>query len=650
EDASGAWSATDGRIVLRVGFDPAPQPDAPADAPRRLRLRANTVRPVAIRRCAVELRISCAEPPHFLDRYLRWRDLRQRATLNACTPFVLRWRDGHRRRRELRAARGFPAVHLDWRSGTARLMVDLDAAALHPRWSFRDRQTTSLAAPERDGTWCAEVGLLWRPVAPEESDVPAIAGRFPWGREAALTITDHPDFDTTDAFRLFLDGEPGHRGWLGRGLRMTKSVFVIKSASVPRPPAPTLADRDYLALVERLHGEGSEIAPHGVNESGNIPPDQFRVALAHIAARFRPRTWIDHGLTLHYCYSMGGVTNPEYALLDRLREHGMTTLWAYHDIPANAADSLNLLAPARRDLHTVFRLTARHLARGEVLTAAHYLRSGVVARLTGPLGHAAGRALATGRHTYMAHRSADARWHTAARLAAGRATSTLFRTAAAARNDARVAPRTPYTRAEAIDMAPSVYPERAVPLGQVRDDDLLLFSTLEVLHTTDALTPAAIARLIDERGVHIAHTYLLNRLPYIAGIFATPAAPGGRRLARAWVDALEALTAEVSRGRVWNPTMGELAEWLRALQRIAVRPAGRCTIELDNPMDRTVHGYSLLLPPEAHVGDIRWGDAAPAGTRRWHDWLCVWGDVPAHATIAVRWGADRDLAFVERDA
>ncbi|MBX6332127.1 MAG: hypothetical protein IRY91_09800, partial [Gemmatimonadaceae bacterium] len=40
EDASGAWSATDGRIVLRVGFDPAPPPPPPADAPPPLPLRA----------------------------------------------------------------------------------------------------------------------------------------------------------------------------------------------------------------------------------------------------------------------------------------------------------------------------------------------------------------------------------------------------------------------------------------------------------------------------------------------------------------------------------------------------------------------------------------------------------------------------------
>ena len=624
------WSSSDGGVALRVSLESA------ADVPdgQLLALSAIAQETVTIRRCAIILRAVCPTPPRYLDRTLRWATLRGSAISNECTPFIVQWHDAGQRRLELRTIRGLPPVRLAWRRGTLELTVELDGTALHPRWSFSGKQPVSTASPARQAQWMSTCTFLLRALG-EGANPPAVAARFPAAAEAAFTITDHPAFDSREAFEVFLDGQDGRPGWLGRGLRFTKSVFSVESGPMSRTPAPTLQQPEYRQLAERLAADGSEIAPHGVNESGNVDPARFRDALAYLTSRFHPQTWIDHGLSLEYCYSMGGGDHPEYDLLAELRRHGISVLWAYHDVPANAASSLNLLAPRRWDLPSVLLHSSRHLTRGQVLTAAHYMRSALMARVGGALGHALGTTFSVMRRSYLMRATSvfGKHWAVVATLAVG-ATGLYDGIRRAARRRGETAAE-PFTRGEAIDWGASIYPERAMPFSQVTDDELLLFATVEVLHTRDAYRPAALTRLIGERGLHIGHTYLLNRLPYIAGIFTH--APGSPRLDTGWLDTLDTLSSEVRSGRVWNPTMGELAEWMRAVQCVSVVPVSDTALEVSNPLDRIMRDFTVLLPNTVAPDDVQWNAARPRGTRSWGDWLCVWGDLPAGGSALVRW-------------
>jgi len=443
-------------------------------------------------------------------------------------------------------------------------------------------------------------------------------------------ITDHCDFDDVERLRAVALGDGRYGGWVGRGLRLTKGVFAIESEVRGRAAAPTLRDAGYRALVHRLHDDGSEIAPHGVNESGNVPPAVFHAALAAVARDFAPRTWIDHGLTLHYCYTMGGADHPGYALLTRLRDLGFSTLWSYHDAPSDAAGSLDTSASASPRIGVRAARAASHLVRGRPLVAAHYARSALRARLDGPLGDAVGRSLSALRDVYLGRgRPIGARALHATRTV-GSTLATLARGHAG-----EVAPRDPHTRAELLAMAPVVYPERAVPLAQARPDELLLFATTEVLHTRDAYTPDALARLVARRGAHVGHCYLLNRLPYIAGLFDRGEEA---RLGDAWAGFVDALAAAVQDGRVWNPPVCDLAEWLRDTQQVTVLPSAPHAATVHNPLARVLRDYTLLLPPHVAPADVRWADREPAGARRWGDWLAVWGDIAADARTVVRWG------------
>jgi hypothetical protein len=619
-------------MLLEAIAEPGEWESQPAG--RALTLRATAARPVSIGRCAITLDVRCPEPPYIIDQYLCWRELRGVAVSSEWTPLLLRWRAADGRVMELRGAKGTPAVRLAWRRGKLGIQIELDVAALHPRWSFAEGVgAVSTASPTRAVSWRVAVPLLLLERT-SLSATPAVSGRFPGGAEAALTITDHCDFDAVESFRVFLGNERGGRGWLGRGLRFTKGVFTIESRSGPRAPAPTLQDREYRGLVERLRDDGSEIAPHGVNERGNVEPARFLAALDEIATDFSPRTWIDHGSTLHYCYSMGGAENPDYRLLHELRGRGIDCLWSYHDAPASAIGSLNLLAPSSSDLTKLAWQMGKHVLRGNHLVAARYGRSALLERTTGSVQRRLGRALSAARRRYV---EGTENGQSALRAAAGIPWAVLTQPPprGAPKSAADSDHRMPFSRNDVLDLAPTIYPERAVSLSQMEPDDTLLFATLEVLHTEDAYIREAIERLIDERGLHIAHSYLLNRLPYIAGIFSSP---GAESLSSSWIEALQNIEEAVASRRLWNPPVGELAEWARAAQQVEVRIASDHALVLNNVSDECVADYTVLLPEKVSSRDVRWDGCPPSGSRQWGSWLSVWGRLPAGRETLVQWG------------
>jgi len=133
----------------------------------------------------------------------------------------------------------------------------------------------------------------------------------------------------------------------------------------------------------------------------------------------------------------------------------------------------------------------RHVWRGELLVALHYLRSIAHRHLRGALKYIAVRSITELNILMTSWRSRGA---TRANLArAWRGISRTLRVAVTGSKKLRE----PYTRRELLDMAAVVYPERAVPLHCVTDDELLLFTTSEVLHVNDVYTMEALERLVD---------------------------------------------------------------------------------------------------------------------------------------------------------
>jgi hypothetical protein len=179
------------------------------------------------------------------------------------------------------------------------------------------------------------------------------------------------------------------------------------------------------------------------------------------------------------------------------------------------------------------------------------------------------------------------------------------------------------------------YPERGVPLSQAREDDPLLFCTQEAVHLTEMYAGDGLGRLVEERGIHIAHGYVLNDFRYVAGIFREAA--GRARLAAEWTGFLDRLEEAVRSGVVCNPLVGELARYMSALQRVTVTPADGGVV-VTNHGSSDIEGFTLLFEPGTPPESIAWNGADPGGTRAWPDWLAVWGMLPARATTAVTQG------------
>lgn len=626
----GEWSYDYGRLRLTVRIEPRPQSDN-SSADVLCHLSATALEPVRVERCTFELTSPCTSPPRVIDRFFRWRMVRGTTSINDYSPLIVRWGEGEGvARTEIRSCRGSTACELSWRGRELRLLIHVDAAALHPRWQFIDGNQISTSAPVWSPGQTISFSLALSTVSKgHEDDPPAVAARFPAGAEAAFVLTDHCDFDDAALLEKLLHGDGYASGWLGRGLKLTKGVFTLASTPSNRAPAASLQDARYLNLIQQLREDGSEIVPHALNESGSVSLDTYQTALRDFSSKWSPSTWIDHGTALDYCYTKGGASDERYCLLDRLAENKFSSLWAYHDVPSDPVSSLNLLASPVSDLRSVASHVMRHVWRGELLVALHYLRSIAHRHLRGPLNYVAVRIITELNILMTSWRSQGA---TRANLTrAWRGISRSLRVGVTSSQRLRE----PHTRRELLDMAAVVYPERAVPLHCVTDNELLLFTTSEVLHVRDVYTMEALERLVGERGLHLGHCYLQNRLPYIAGVFEPGANPP--RLRHGWIHFVDSLTALVCAKRLWNPTVAGLVDWIRAMQLVTCIPAEESKVVITNPLHKKIRDFTLLLPPSISPRNVQWSGSTPGGYRAWEDWLAVWGDLPDNSSTVVQW-------------
>ncbi|MCA1587100.1 MAG: hypothetical protein LC791_20825, partial [Acidobacteria bacterium] len=537
---------------------------------------------------------------------------------------------------ELRNFQGFTACRLAWKDGWLRVVVLLDAAALHPRWQLKTVHR-SAAAPEWRPGQSLTVRLLIADMGGHAEPPPVCLGRYPAGREAAFTLTDHCDFDNANRLRTFLYGNEPGRGWLGRGLRFTKSVFAVETQPEGLP-ADTLRNDEYRQLIEALAEDGSEIVPHSLNEWGDLDLKTFEDALARVAVEWSPRIWIDHGY-LPYNYAMGGGDDTRYDLLERLTSHGFVALAADHDIPADSYASLNMLAPPGSDVRAVAAAAWFHLRHQRTGIALRYLRSAIKRRLVGPSGYVLdGVLLSVGSVAKFWERTGHvsrANW--------SQSWGITWRRLRAIARSGPGALRISHTRKELLEVASVVYPERGVPLAQARCDEMLLFTTLEAVHTKDVYTPRALTRLLEERGLHIGHTYLLNELPYIAGVFDHQS--GTLRLSTEWETFLDTLAEATTSQRLWNPTASALLQYMRNVQHVSVLPdldrEAAVVINRSPRAQRNITVLLLLLPRSIQPDHVTWAGAPPTGWRYWDDWLAIWGDLKPGQSARIEWADNR---------
>lgn len=245
-----------------------------------------------------------------------------------------------------------PGLRVERVGDGARLRIVLDEAARHPLhlWSACTARADDLPAKADRSARAAAPGdvVTASLVVAVDARMP-IPSRFPAPYRAALAFTDHAD--QADAARLGalmygratardpLAHRGEGRGFAGRGLSMTKTVFPLRA----RPYPPQLDDPAFVGLLDALHVDGIEIGPHSAS---GAPDETARTAegLA-ILRKYEPRTWIDHQPNTN-CEAVTnrGLLDGPHAVRPALEAEGYRYLWAGYDLPEDGS-RLNLFAP-----------------------------------------------------------------------------------------------------------------------------------------------------------------------------------------------------------------------------------------------------------------------------------------------------------------
>ena len=553
---------------------------------------------------SVSFRIRKQDAVECIDRNYRHINLQDKIWNNDLTPLYIKYQcDG--KSYLITNTKGFFSHSAKAEETYFDLNIYLDAAALHPSWSHRKSEKESDAVCVRPMGHCYELSFS-HTTQIDDIAVP-ILSRYPFGAEAGFVITDHCDYDQADTLQIFLEG------WKGKGLKLTKGVFAKKSDYNKVNLAASLEDDVYYKLIKELHADGSEIAPHALNQSGNIDGQTFTETLAKISNEFDCQTWIDHGSYLKYCYSVGGGENAEYLLVDKLKAHNYTSLWSYYDAAVDATQSLNIFSRTGNSYQRVLR----NILRGRWGTAAHYLKTIIERNENG-----------SGSKSTLVKLLGAARKN----LLNKKSISGLV-------EDMRIAfkyssgKQLPYTTKELENFSPVLFTESKQPLAQHKVCELIIFTSQEVVHTQEAYTPAALNKLTAEKGLHIGHTYLLNTLPYINGVFDKKT----KQLNSEWSIFVDALSKKVRSGSIWNPDMQEFVAYNKQLSALIFTHSPPRSLLVTNNDTKPVEGLTFIIPT-IQANNISWGNTSPQSR------LCsnknetmLWGTIPANNSVTISW-------------
>lgn len=144
----------------------------------------------------------------------------------------------------------------------------LEAPFIHPSWDFIGGVKKSAANRiQKAGTVYSCNFKITRSVL-DDILIPVMPMLYPYANKCAFILTDHCDFDTVEKLKVFLYGD-SNNGWLGKGLKITKGVFLLSSGNAENDNNGSIENKEYRSLIEDLKKDGSEIVPHAFKSRGN---------------------------------------------------------------------------------------------------------------------------------------------------------------------------------------------------------------------------------------------------------------------------------------------------------------------------------------------------------------------------------------------
>ncbi len=229
---------------------------------------------------------------------------------------------------------GLDGVEVRFGGGTVTVRLELDVAEARP-FVHDARCTTNwhdpnqhLPAPLRQRL--ADEKVTARAQVMAGGGLALVKARFPDGRRAALTFSDHADQSTARTLDVLASGFLRHK------LVLTKALFAHGT------DRPQLEDPKVQALADALFAGGSEVIPHSATPKRDERP--VTAAALDRFERWKARTWIDHQPETN-CEAFGDQgfrVGGRFGIADLLVAHHYDYVWAEVDAKP---DEFNLLLP-----------------------------------------------------------------------------------------------------------------------------------------------------------------------------------------------------------------------------------------------------------------------------------------------------------------
>jgi len=162
-----------------------------------------------------------------------------------------------------------------------------------------------------------------------------------------------------------------------------------------------------------------------------------------------------------------------------------------------------------------------------------------------------------------------------------------------------------------------------------------MFCTSEVLHISDVYNENQLNTLIEEKGLHIGHTYLLNELPYINGIIKKE--NKDFKLSKEWSRFIKHLQKSVISGNLWNPTISKLGSWVRMMQFVSIIPINSNSLKLFNEYYKDIPNFTLLLPMNITGKKISWNGRKPKGSKIIDRNFVIFDDLGGNSESIISW-------------
>ncbi len=359
--------------------------------------------------------------------------------------------------------------------------------------------------------------------------------RSPKPFAAIACFTDHCDFDTLDNLKQ-------QRAFFKTNkIKVTKGFFLNHFSKRENNASFELNQQE----LEQWSQDGHELAYHSLSQSLKNKPDSFQDFYKFTPPSPMVPTWIDHGFQPYNLslYQTQGMEDAVFATT--LNEKGITTLWNYIDSGTSAEGVINQL---NSDDFTLGRFYNGIKNLGFKAKMGILIKNSIVHFYADERLITKYKSLATQFKQLIYDKKIGVLPRFLADFAG---ISAPLLKILVLWNQLK---SKPYKLAK---YTPLVFKHT------LKGIDFYIFQTIEMIDFKKSLHPKTIDKLIEEKGVFIAHTYFSVPLSYHTGrMFDTVAS-----IDITVKDNFNYLSAKVDLGEIWNPTLNELVLFLANFEK-----------------------------------------------------------------------------------